>query len=335
MPQTKELQTVPDAEVIIAGRLTIGQDAPGRVKSEIQTEDQLREWAEALQNSLAPVSRENTASCGDGRPAVCTAEQLADEAASDSATDTVAETETLYQLFGGIGSAFSHAAVLANWSGFGERPKTFDIAKRTSVNYLAGIGEEDYAHTSTEKFNSPDNTDCGFEMGFSSALANTLGGDVKPVMETMAALNGVDLPDNFGDEDKELIQEILDEATERVTDPAFYEAYDPVANRDALKKKYDGRNLVVLKAEHDETHGHHEGMLVVVKPRGLTVNQKRMADAGKQVFTYHQGKAEAVSRRAGGSAREQRKLKLAFDFSSVVIAHGKLFAKNMPVAVVQ
>lgn len=335
MQQTKEHQTVPEAEVIIAGRLTIGQDSPGRVKSEIQNDAEIQEWAEAIKESLVPVSRENTAACGDGRPIVATAEQLAREASSNTEVEHEHSAETLYQLFGGIGSAFSHAAVLANWSGFKERPNTFSIAKRNAVNYLEGVGEEDSAHTSTEKFNSPETTDCGFEMGFAGALTSTLDGDLAPVMDTWAALNGLEKPDDFNQEDKELIKEILDEATDRVTDPAFYASYDAVANRDEMKKKYNGRNLSVLKAEHDDTHGHHEGMLVVVKPRGLTVDQKRMAELGKQVFVYHQGKAEAVAHRSGGSAREQRKLKLAFDFSSIVIAHGKLFAKNMPVAVVQ
>jgi hypothetical protein len=327
-----ESNVLDDVQVTFLGRLPVGVDGPGRITSPLDT-DGLEACGQKIEEAIMLVKNDKTACCGDGRCAVCVASDLNNGFNIDTYEEP-REIEPMYQLFGGLYSAFSHAAVLANWSGF-DSPSSFAEAKDHVSRFLDEAGYEDCAHTSTAKLHDASSTDCGFEMGFSDAERAVIEGDLGPVKDTVAALSGYQAYDDMKVQDKELIEEIIATMKEKCEDGgSFYSTYDPVANRDALKEKYGGNRLVILRAEDDPTHGHHEVELVVVTKMGVTVDQQKMALANNQVFVYHKAFAEELSKRLGGTERETRKLELAFDISSVVIAHGKLFAPGMPVSIV-
>lgn len=331
--QERRMEIMATQVDVAAAWLIIGKDGPGRVVSPVTSEQELSGLQEKVRDNLVEVSRTNTACCGDGRCILCVASQAEANPSLLDGNETE-ETETLYQLFGGLYNATAHAAVLAGWSGLKKDAASFNTPMSQVGEVLSDKGYEDSAHTSNLAYNNPDKTECGFDEGFPSALAETLSGDLDPVLTTLAALSGKASFEDMTEEDKQLTAEILGEARTRVAQPNFYESYSAVKHRDELKTKNNGQNLSVVKSDHDETHGHHEKALVVVQKTGITVDQKALAQMEDQVFVYHQGYAKEIAATlAPTTARERRKLELAFDLSSVVIAHGKLFGPNMPVIV--
>ncbi|MDB5186241.1 MAG: hypothetical protein JWL85_764 [Candidatus Saccharibacteria bacterium] len=319
------------AEVTYVASLTEGR---GNIESPIKDQETLDEWNEAVQACVERVTKKNTACCGDGRCALCTAATAIENSSFLSGDQIDEDMELSYQIFGGHYTGATYAAVLADLAIVRDDAR-FQDAFNTMAGQLESMGDEDSGHTTNLSFDNPDKTECGFEEGFAIALANTVEDEqlLGFVLDTVAALNGAASFDTFSEQDKQYLGQIVATAKARLNQKTYFN-HDAVAHRDSLKQKYGGKNLSILKSAHDARHGHYEGMLAVVRNLEKTVNQQKLARQGKQAFVYHQAFAYRTADKLTGSVQENRKMELAYDFESVVIGM-KLFARGMPVSIVE
>ncbi len=330
MPQT--------VEVTLAGRLTIGTEAPDRIHSPL-SDEQLVEAAETIQQSAAKIEQKNCAVCVDGRCAMCTAADVATEASVLEATDPTEfkKPPVTYQLPGGLFFAATAAAVEAEWSGLRPDTANFADAFMQVSDFLKSLGYEDGGHTSQFAYDSDSKTSCGADDGAVPArevvVAAELADEAKrrAIDATVAAMNGKTYEQMSADEIK--MQDEMRARTMALLDARFYDGYSSVEHREAVRKEYPA-NQQVLVEQHDATHGHAEAALVLVADLELTPDRDVLAQKGMQAFIHSKAFADQIADIMGrGSEREAQKLRFAFDRGLVVIADGKLIAPGMPVFV--
>lgn len=324
----RELDALKNNTVYIANL----QHCKGGVESPISPDDSaaIEAQLDAIKHALVTVDNKNTAQCGDERCYLCSAADVNVNSQKFSYNEP-GEFYTTYQLFGGLFVSATFAAQIAGLSLVNPHDNPSFSDAFDAISAVLSHTYEDSGHTTDLSFNDSKKTECGFEEGFTAALTMTLADPslLAATKNVVAVLSGASSFQELDASDQGYVEDIIEAASYGLSLDGYMNN-NPVAHRDLLKQKYGGKNLAVLQSANDETHGHYAKSLVVVEDLEHTVNQRELALDGNDSFVYHRGFAGQIAKTLGGSDIEARKLALAYDFSSVVIAN-KLFGKNMPV----
>lgn len=324
---------MPQVQAVIAGRLTIGEDIEGRIKSPLETDEQINDYAESVKANVVKADRTNCAVCMDGRCAYCTAADLRQDG---SLPETKVTPEVLPEMAGGLYDMATTSALLAGWSGFGPEVDSYEKAYKVVSVFLDGEGFEDGGHTTNLSYLSEDNTECGAWMKKQKAMAkgaaayqlSSASGIPSPLDGAVNGLNGYADPSEIMSNPS---YKAVRANQARLVESGFFGTFDPVAHlRDLMSRKPKNVELLISDPE-SPTHGHKEPALVVNEIEGYTIDRDAM---GLPPFVDDRWLRRQVAHLMGTSAEEQERLLIAGDVVTADVSD-ELLAPGLPVIVLK
>lgn len=220
-------------------RLEIGKDQEGRIKSQLDSQEQIDHFAEILTEHKQPVTISNTADCMDDRPTISLADGTTDQG-------QLAERVT-YQLPGGLGLAIAKAAVAAN-AAFVRDAHDFKSAYILTSDLLKSLDYEDGGH---EK--------CGASANVENSIASTVAEPI--LIPTVGAVVRLD------DSNLDLFAKIQRNKHQKL-EQGFYGSWDSGWHEDFLSQRYP-QNFSKLKTASDVVHGHYAQGAFIIEESGM------------------------------------------------------------------
>ena len=238
----------------------------------LETEQQKAQFEQSLVESTKPLTKTNTADCGDERETISLA---------DGTTDlTVIRNRIVPQLFGGIGLALTKAMVAANAVAVRDA-KDMQAAFEIVDKLLRQFGYENAGHA-----------DCGASKSVQSSVANQIP------LESLTPAASLFIPDKG--QNKAVLSGLTTHKQKRLQD-GFFNDWDPAWHQDFLIEKYP-QNFSFLKVDENDhdTHGHNGSGLYVVTKAGEGFQKNGRA------FSLTLPFMQEIAYKFGGSDDERR-----------------------------
>ena len=293
---TKQLYVSQIAKMSFA-RGNVGQRHP------LTDEGQKLEFANSLALCTQPITKANTADCGDERRTL----RLA-----DGTTDvTFLKQRVVSQLFGGLGLATTKALIAAD-SPLVKDARSFTQAYMTVSEMLFRLGQEDAAHE-----------DCGASKSVEASVANAIE------LASLAPSVGLLLPTY--NSDSGWLEKNTRTKQARLED-GFYGDWNPQNHQDYVSGKFP-QNFSYLEGDEfdPETHGHNgSGVYIVQQPgKGLAKNEFIEA-TGKQSFAVTAPKMIELAELLDPTKEGRMRILLGFVDDTFHVGAG-IVTKDMPV----
>ncbi|MGZ6004662.1 MAG: hypothetical protein ACXWLH_00765 [Candidatus Saccharimonadales bacterium] len=292
---------VPETTAVLKGRLAIGVNAEGRIKSSLETEQQMAQFGALLAEHKRPITHPYTADCMDDRTTL----RLA-----DGTNDVLTlRNRITYQLPGGLGLAVTKAGVAAN-APIIRDAKTFKDAYEIFSNLLTRLGYEDGGHAG-----------CGASKFVEDSVANTVErGILLPTIKAVRAVN---------EHQTEIFDRIQRNKARRL-ESGFYSGWDPGWHEDYLSQKFP-QNFSYLQTADDPAHGHRANGIYFIEENGMGFAKNAFhAHTGQMAFGVTTNiLTELVRKLSPADKLGQETLLLAFP-DDVVNVSDKLVALDMP-----
>lgn len=293
---TDQIQVSQVAELSFA-RGKVGQ------RYQLENDEQKADFASNLAAHSVPLTKHNTADCGDERDTV----RLA-----DGTTDPATLRERIVpQLFGGLGLATTKALLAAD-SPIVRDARTFSQAYQTVSELLAELGQEDGGHE-----------DCGASKSVEASVANAIESQllvpsVQLLVPSYEASTGW-LEKNSSSKDARL-------------QSGFYGGWDPQNHYDYLAQKFP-QNFSYLKgdeADH-ETHGHNgSGIFVISQENVGFAKNDFIEDTGRQAFAVTAAKMVEMAQLLDPTEEGRMRIILGYVDDTLHVGAG-IVTKDMPV----
>lgn len=328
---------MPQAELVVAGRLPIGKDGEHQISSPLETDEAVHEYAENVKGYHVKVgaAERKCAVCIDGRGCRCTAADVA----ADGTMPEYKQAPIRPKMAGGLRDMATMMALLGKWHALGEAT-TYQEAYDIVGQFLADNGYSDAAHTSDVSFESSETTECGAWMKKTVAMQNgaamwealTGSSQAGALDSAVAAMNGTEADAFMTRRNYQLVRERQAE----LVASGIFGTFDPVKQRDALRRSIPEALEVLYSDPNHPTHKHEEPLFLINEVEGTTIDRDAMYQ--------HYGAAPFVDDRwlrrelagvmSGGSQEEYERLLLAGDVTTVDISH-ELIGRDFPVGVLR
>ncbi len=330
MYEVQETQMV-DVKVTIAGRLDLGKEGESQIKSPLETDEQINDYANEVKQNVVKAETSKCAVCMDGRCAKCTAADLENNELPQSNV----EVKILPKMAGGLYDMMTTSALLANWSGFGPEVDTYDKAYDIVAKFLDGEGYEDGGHSTDLSFQSDETTECAawmkkkaaMEKGVKAYEQSSINGIANPLDGAVNGLNGFENPDDImGDSDYKAIRT---RQAELVAENLFA-TFDPIRHlRELINKNAKGVELLESDAA-SPTHGHEELALVVTEEDESTVNRDAM---DRRPLVDDRWLRRRVAKLMSATPEEARRILMAGDVVTADVGD-EILAPGFPVIII-
>lgn len=327
---------MPEVELIIAGRLDIGSDGEHQIKSSLETDEQIAEYAHKVKNHLAMAEDTTSSVCIDGRGCRC----LASEAIEPMPEYIKPPIRT--KMEGGMVNAMTDSALLAKWSLFtAEELANYEKARAKVQLFLIEEGFEDAAHTADASLTSDKTTECGAWM--KKSISMKAGSEIREKSFASNSPSALDLAVgayNGLSSDDILNDKIYNELTSNQGDlvnAGTFDKFDPIKTRDEMKSSYPDKLEVLYSDPEHPTHNHKEPMLVIIDSENadLTIDRDAMYEIdGFAPFVDNRNKRRQLANFMGATEEEKQRILMAGDLATVDVGN-QLFAPGMPVIVIK
>jgi len=290
------------SEVLKIAELSFAYGKVGE-RNRLETSEAEQYFANKLAEHTVPLTKTNTAFCGDDRPRVKHGDGTADP--------MFLQNLVVPKLLGGIGIASTKACVAAD-SPIVRGATSFEEAYERVQRVLAGMGEEDAGHAG-----------CGASMAVESSVANQIPRD--SLIQSIALF----VPD--APELTDLI-DLNTHTKQRQLDNGLYAGWDVDWHVHQLQNRYPANLSFVAVDDSDlETKGHHGSGIYVVDEENMGFAKNAFTqDTGQEAFSVTQSKMVSLANRLGGSEEERVRLLLAFIDDTLHVSAG-IVSKDMPV----
>ena len=291
-------QVVTQIAEISFGRGHVGEKFP------LTTDEAKTNFAAQLHSHEAPLTKTNTADCGDERPTVSLA---------DGTTDPdVLRKRVAPQLFGGLGLATTKALVAANAAIVSDAENIWDAYLLVS-NLLQQMGEEDGGHEG-----------CGAAASVEASVANAINHEL--------LLPGVSLFVGESAETDALLRKNTDTKQARLH-AGFYAAWDPAKHVEHLTRNFP-QNFSYLQGDPNDilTHGHNGSGIFVITNENVGFEKNAFAEdtAGQQAFAVTLPKMRELAYKLGVNDEERQRILIGFADDTLHVGAG-IVTSGMPV----
>ncbi len=259
--------------------------------------------ANQLAEHTLPLTKRNTADCGDGRLTIGLADITEDR-------ETL-RARVVPQIFGGIGLGTTKALVAANAAVVRDAKDVWQAYEITS-RLLETLGEEDAAHTG-----------CGASHSVEASVANAIPRELLVpgigLFLPMTAAAGVLVDRNTAAKNQRL-------------QAGFYGGWDPNKHIDYVASRFP-QNFSYLEMDPDdhEAHGHNESSVYAVTHADHGFAKNAFAeDTGQQAFGLTIPKMRQLAHMLGGSDEERARILVGF-FDDSLHVGGGIVTEGMPV----
>jgi hypothetical protein len=233
---------------------------------------------------------------------------------------------------GGLYHFATVTAAAGNWSLLGDT-RTYDEVRQKVATFLDNNGYSDAAHTTITALENPDATECGAEdkaepaIGYGITENNQyeVNGQVRPLRATLAGLNGLEptteLQNNgFGEVILSLEHYIQNE---------FFEGYNPVTYRDALRQNDPGKLEILESDPHHAMHLHVEDGIGINEIENTTLDRD---NNGGKLFWYDRWFTRLIAHNMADTEAEAQRLLMAGDYFTLMISNQLVAKDTMPAA---
>ena len=291
---------LPEKVAVFKGRLLIGEDGQGRIRSGLDTDEQLTHFGEVLAEHKRTLTHPNTADCMDDRPTIRLADGTIDLAALANRITN--------QLPGGLTLAVTKAGVAAN-AAFVRDAKNFKSAYDIADRLLEEMGYQDGGHEG-----------CGASKFVEVSVAKPVNNEI--LLPTITAISAVNDPDS-----KMALQ--IQSNKQRRLNEAFYSGWDPAWHQDRLTQKVP-QNFSYLKTADDAVHGHYANGISLISEHGMGFAKNAFYEnTGQMAFAITTGFIEELAGKLSGTEEEKASLIIAFA-DDIINVSDKLIATGMP-----
>jgi hypothetical protein len=283
-------------EVVVLGGLGFAHGKVG-LRDPLTSPEEMSEFARRQSEHILPITKANTADCGDERLTISLA---------DGTTDpSLLRQRIVPQLFGGLGLATTKAMLAADALAVKDSKNVWEAYLIVSDFLLNSLGEEDAGHA-----------ECGASLAVEASVANPIERSL--LIPTVALL----VPDDGGNE------MLIDKntATKRARlESGFYGGWNPDNHQDYLTSKFP-QNFSYLKTDPNdhETHGHNGRGMLVINEEGYGYQKTGEA------FAMTLPKARDLAHKLGVNDEERRRILLGFADDAAHIAAG-IVSEGFPV----
>jgi hypothetical protein len=295
---SQESISMPLQTVDFVARLAIGENDPSRVKSNLETEEQLHDFARSLAESLGSFTNRYTADCMEDRRNI----------AVGSVTDQgLIEARVVPQLPGGLGLAAAKAASAANAAVVREA-KNLEQAYVMVMDVLGRLGYSDGGHRK-----------CGAGTFARESVEQPVATEILlPTTSAVFAIN----------KDNEHLFHEIQANKQRKLDAGYYASWNLEWYENRLQETAP-ENLIEIETKDTPTHGHEANGVILLDNIGFKKNQF-IRSTGAMAFAATRSQMAELAGILGGTDEEQARLRIAFA-DDLINVSDKIVAKDMPV----